>query len=208
MCAVFWMKLRDFSRSSLPSLAICCLCLAVESCTAIRRPPSPHAERAKRPGVLYEWWGDEAGGKLSMRINLATQKAKIFRGGKQVGWTTVATGRSEYPTHPGHFHIIEKEAKRISCTYGMIVGANGEVIDRDARNGREPIPAGAHFAGSPMPYWMQITSYGVGMHAGYIPRPGHPASHGCIRLPREMAERLFEIAPIGTPVTIVDSNDD
>jgi lipoprotein-anchoring transpeptidase ErfK/SrfK len=140
-----------------------------------------------------------------MRINLATQMAEIYRGGKLAGWTTVATGTSDYPTRPGRYRILSKQAKRSSYTYGMIVDADGDVIDRDARSGREPIPPGGRFIGSPMPYWMQITSYGVGMHAGVIPRPGRPASHGCIRLPREMAERLFEIAPIGTPVTIVDS---
>ena len=53
-----------------------------------------------------------------------------------------------------------------------------------------------------MPYWMRITSWGVGMHAGPIPDPGSPASHGCIRLPHEMARTLFSVVQIGTPVTI------
>jgi lipoprotein-anchoring transpeptidase ErfK/SrfK len=38
------------------------------------------------------------------------------------------------------------------------------------------------------------------MHAGYL--PGYPASHGCIRLPEEMALKFFEDAPVGTPVEI------
>ncbi len=40
-------------------------------------------------------------------------------------------------------------------------------------------------------------------HAGRIPRPGSPASHGCIRLPREFATQLFEYVRIGTPVRII-----
>lgn len=56
-----------------------------------------------------------------------------------------------------------------------------------------------------MPYWMRLTSYGVGMHAGDIPDPGLPASHGCIRLPKEMAQKLFEVVSVGTNVTISGS---
>ena len=36
-----------------------------------------------------------------------------------------------------------------------------------------------------------------------IPRPGNPASHGCIRLPREFAIQLFDYVRIGTPVRII-----
>ena len=55
-----------------------------------------------------------------------------------------------------------------------------------------------------MPHWMRLTSYGIGMHGGPIPDPGQPASHGCIRLPYEMATLMFEHLPEGTPVTLVD----
>jgi lipoprotein-anchoring transpeptidase ErfK/SrfK len=53
-----------------------------------------------------------------------------------------------------------------------------------------------------MPYWMRLTSYGIGMHAGVIPKPGEAASHGCIRLPKPLAPILFEVVKEGTPVTI------
>ena len=52
---------------------------------------------------------------------------------------------------------------------------------------------------SNMPYFMRIHG-GIGMHAGYL--PGYPASHGCIRLPKEMAVHFFENAKVGTPVTV------
>ena len=41
------------------------------------------------------------------------------------------------------------------------------------------------------------------MHAGYL--PGYPASHGCVRMPRDFAARFFERVQIGTPVTVVGS---
>lgn len=50
-----------------------------------------------------------------------------------------------------------------------------------------------------MPYFMRIHG-GIGMHAGYL--PGYPASHGCIRLPKEMAVHFFENAAVGAPVTV------
>jgi L,D-transpeptidase catalytic domain len=50
-----------------------------------------------------------------------------------------------------------------------------------------------------MPYFLRIHG-GIGMHAGYL--PGYPASHGCIRLPKEMAARFFQNVPIETPVAI------
>jgi L,D-transpeptidase-like protein len=43
----------------------------------------------------------------------------------------------------------------------------------------------------------------IGMHAGYL--PGYPASHGCVRMPRDLAARFFERVNIRTPVTVTGS---
>jgi lipoprotein-anchoring transpeptidase ErfK/SrfK len=51
-----------------------------------------------------------------------------------------------------------------------------------------------------MPYFMEF-SPAVGMHAGYL--PGYPASHGCVRMPRDLAALFFERVQIGTEVTVV-----
>ena len=97
---------------------------------------------------------------------------------------------------------MEKQQHKSSNRYGVIVNAAGEVVDGSATAGRERIPAGGRFVGAPMPYWMRLTGYGIGMHAGPIPNPGMPASHGCIRLPQDLAARLFEVVDVGTKVTI------
>jgi L,D-transpeptidase catalytic domain len=68
-----------------------------------------------------------------------------------------------------------------------------------------PVPAGCHFVGAKMPYWMRITGGGIGLHAGDIPEPGQTASHGCIRLPRDFAGTLYEVVDVGTRVTITGS---
>jgi hypothetical protein len=53
-----------------------------------------------------------------------------------------------------------------------------------------------------MPYYMEF-SPAIGMHAGYL--PGYPASHGCVRMPRDLAARFFERVNIRTPVTVTGS---
>jgi lipoprotein-anchoring transpeptidase ErfK/SrfK len=51
-----------------------------------------------------------------------------------------------------------------------------------------------------MKFFMRLTQKGVGMHAGIL--PGYPASHGCIRLPRDMAEIIYSKVSLNTPVTV------
>jgi hypothetical protein len=51
-----------------------------------------------------------------------------------------------------------------------------------------------------MPYMQRITWSGIAMHAG--PRPGYPASHGCIRLPEDFAIRLFHATKVGARVIV------
>jgi len=40
------------------------------------------------------------------------------------------------------------------------------------------------------------------MHAGHL--PGYPASHGCVRLPRAFAQKLYAITKLGLTVVITD----
>lgn len=66
-----------------------------------------------------------------------------------------------------------------------------------------------------MPYWMAFTPDGrMGLHGlplknRKIPLGGHligrPASHGCVRLRLEDAQKLFQWAEVGTIVQIINS---
>jgi hypothetical protein len=49
-----------------------------------------------------------------------------------------------------------------------------------------------------MPYMQRITWSGIALHTGVV--PGHPASHGCIRLPNDFAIRLWRLTKRGTRV--------
>ena len=51
-----------------------------------------------------------------------------------------------------------------------------------------------------MPYMQRITWSGIALHAGVV--PGHPASHGCIRLKNDFAVRLWHLTKRGTRVII------
>jgi hypothetical protein len=54
-----------------------------------------------------------------------------------------------------------------------------------------------------MPYMQRVTWSGVAMHEGQ--NIGHPASHGCIRMPRDFAVRLYRLTKLGTRVIIARS---
>lgn len=142
-------------------------------------------------------------GNSSIIIYLDQQKAYYYKDGKQVGWTYVATGTSAHPTRTGHFCVMEKVLDKISNLYGIAVDANGDVVDGDFDTRTDSLPEGAQFRPAKMPLYMRLTGDGVGMHVGKIPHPGRPASHGCIRMPRAMAEKFYANLPIGTPVAIV-----
>lgn len=179
----------------------CNLMIPVDSVETIRKA-KPAAATAVTAAPLYEWSGAELPGSVAVKIDLSEQKARITRGGQPAGWTYVATGTRNHPTPSGSFFITEKVKDKRSTSWGQVVDSDGDVVIRDARNGRSSVPRGGRFVGAPMPFWMRVNG-AIGMHAGHIPNPGSPASHGCIRMPRDMAEILFGVVKIGTPVRIV-----
>lgn len=171
-------------------------------------PPPVVAEepRPKEPdkplkGPLYEWKG--AGQPITrIVINTDEQKARFYSGETEIGWSTVATGVPKYPTPIGQFRVTEKIENKRSNLYGKIYGQGGRVIHANAKMGRDPIPEGARFEGAHMPFYLRLTGDGIGLHAGPIPKPGRPASHGCIRMPTQIAPVVFGHVTTGTPVII------
>lgn len=53
-----------------------------------------------------------------------------------------------------------------------------------------------------MPYMERLTWGGVAMHAGNL--PGYPASHGCVRLPLDFAQKLYTVSSDGMTVIVTD----
>lgn len=183
--------------------------LLLPSCSLFHPPETVLKAGAPVPGPvrdapLYEWNGEGVSGPARVTIDLGEQKARIYKGGQEVGWTYVATGVDGRRTPSGNFNITEKIVDKRSNLWGVMVDANGDTVNSNAQNGVSAVPEGGHFVGARMPHWMRLTSGGIGMHGGPIPHPGSPASHGCIRLPYDMATYMYEALPEGTPVRIVD----
>ncbi len=154
-----------------------------------------------RDTVSY-WDGDSVGGSPSVKISLGEQRAYFYKGGVLVGVSQLSTGREGLNTPLGNFKIIQKDKDHASSLFGDYVDSAGTVVVPNVDIKKDPKPPqGAHFKGTPMPYFMRIVS-GTGMHAGYL--PGYPASHGCIRMPEFMAENFFKSVSVGTPVTITN----
>ena len=171
--------------------------LLVVSCELIKPAPPKKAEI-----VMYEWEDTGAGEPLKIRIDLKKQKAEYLRGERQIGWSLVSTGREGHATPPGHYKITEKMPLKVSNRYGWIADAEGKVAVPSAKPST-PVPPWHEYRGAEMHHWMRITTYGIGLHAGEIAKPGTPLSHGCIRLPKDLVAKLYEVVQVGTPVQIV-----
>ncbi len=157
-----------------------------------------HTKAAKPQGGGY-WKGEGVSGPASIVIDLGRQEARFYKGGELVGRSPISSGREGYRTPTGSFSIRQKNADHLSNLYGDYVDSAGNVVVKNIGIHEDRRPPGTSFQGAPMPYFMRITG-GVGMHAGYL--PGIPDSHGCIRMPMEMAEIFFANAPSGTPVQV------
>ncbi len=128
---------------------------------------------AKLEPGQYVWAPQLApAGPVLVVVNLATQRAVVFRNGLPIGASTVSTGRPGYETPTGVFSILQKRVEHYSSTYDN----------------------------APMPYMQRLTWRGVALHAGRL--PGYPASHGCIRLPFEFAQLLYGTTKVGMTVVI------
>jgi len=134
-------------------------------------------------------------------INLSDQRASLVRQGRITLVSPIASGKPGWSTPTGNFRIFNKDIDHRSRSFGSVIDAYGRIVNSNATpNSR--VPRGCHYRPAPMPYFMEFTS-AVGMHAGYL--PGYPASHGCVRMPRDFAALFFERVHTGTPVTVVGS---
>jgi len=111
-------------------------------------------------------------------VSLPLQKAWVFDDGKLIDTTPVSTGKRGHSTPAGTFPILQKRVHHRSNIY----------------------------SNAPMPYMQRLTWTGIALHAGHL--PGYPASHGCIRLPRAFAKKLYGLTDFGTKVTITREKPD
>ncbi len=147
----------------------------------------------------------QASSKSVIYICLSQQRARLYVKGAVAADWPVSTGAGDRATPTGSYRIIEKKADHASTLWGRLYDADGKVINRDANSTKITIPEGGKFVGSAMPYWQRLTWDGIGMHIGRVV-PGRKLSHGCIRMPRKAAAKMFDLTTLNrTRVHIVDS---
>ena len=136
---------------------------------------------------------------ISVTIDLAKQRAYLLRCGVVELESPVSSGRATHLTPTGDFSVLEKDLNHRSTLYGSFVkNSGGRVVQRNAQS-KMPAPAGSHFEGAPMKFFVRFEG-AAGTHAGYL--PGYPASHGCVRMPAAKAEAFYKAVQIGTPVRV------
>jgi len=96
---------------------------------------------------------------------------------------------------------MEKDPDHHSNIFGDFVDSKGRVVRAGVSMKIDSAPSGTHYIGASMKWFMRLTDGGVGMHVGLL--PGYPASHGCVRLPSEIARMIYDKVKVGTPVEIV-----
>jgi L,D-transpeptidase catalytic domain len=114
-------------------------------------------------------------GPLQIFISISRQRLQLYSDGAYVTDAPVATGVASHPTPLGIFSVIQKDRFHRSNIY----------------------------SDAPMPYMQRITWSGVALHEGV--GLGHPASHGCIRMPHDFAARLWVLSRLGARVIVARS---
>lgn len=196
---------------------LCAAAAALTGCATFDQLQNPQARQAARNREQHAAFRAQEGWrKLTYRhtdllsratkensaveISLKDQRGLLLVDGAIAMDFPVATGKASHPTPEGSYKIIEKKKDHKSNLYGRILSGEGQTVVSDADTRSHAVPEGGRFVGAPMPYWMRLTTTGVGMHVGYV--PGRPASHGCIRLKKDVAVELFGILDLGSPVTV------
>jgi len=133
-------------------------------------------------------------------VSLSSQRAYLYAGTILAIDTPISSGKKAGFTPTGNFTILEKDPNHRSNIYGNFVDSRGRVVRAGVSARIDSAPSGTHYEGAPMFYFMRLTPEGVGMHIGIL--PGYPASHGCIRMPAEIAPQVYTHVRVGTRVQV------
>jgi lipoprotein-anchoring transpeptidase ErfK/SrfK len=133
-------------------------------------------------------------------ISISKQRVYLICENEVVIDSPISSGRRGHPTPTGEFRVMEKELNHFSNIYGNFVDRGGRVVRSGVSSRIDSAPSGTRFQGAPMKYFMRLTGEGVGMHIGIL--PGYPASHGCIRLPSDIAPLIYQRVRTGTSVRV------
>lgn len=121
----------------------------------------------------WDMGGANAGDPTWVVIDIAQQQLYVYRGGVEIGRSTLIYGADDTPTPFGTFPVLSKVADKRSRSYNN----------------------------APMPWSIQLTKSWVAIHGAEQMEPIY-ATHGCIGVPTEFARTLFAHIKVGDRVTI------
>src|SRR5579862_8919326 len=151
--------------------------LTISTLAAMVALPADAAAKQARPAPFKEEMATrEVGEPIMAIVSIESQRVTFYDADGWIARAPVSTGVKERETPAGVFAVIEKEKDHHSTMYD------------DAW----------------MPNMQRITWNGLALHGG--PLPGYAASHGCVRMPYDFAEELFDKTWIGMRV-IISPND-
>jgi hypothetical protein len=123
-----------------------------------------------------------AGEPKALVVSLSQQKMWAYENETVVMSSLVSTGKPEFETPPGSYRIIVKK----------------EIEDM------EGLAGGEYYNVPQVPDVMYFTNEGHAFHGTYWHNNfGQVMSHGCVNLPLDIAEWLYDWTPMGTAVVIV-----
>jgi hypothetical protein len=127
---------------------------------------------------------------VKVKVSTSTQNIYVMEGDRVLMAVQGCVGENG-KTPKGNFTINAKIRNKRSGSYGFT--SDGRGVDREH---------GSVAVGYPMGFWCEF-SPGYGFHEGFV----HPVprTHGCIRLHKEAAARLFALVHVGTPVNIANT---
>jgi lipoprotein-anchoring transpeptidase ErfK/SrfK len=172
--------------------------------SAIQAAPSAFAAAVKEARLQVEIAAIQADYKKTVPekmivVSTEDQSATMYQSGQQVYSTPVTTGGPELPTDHGVFHIYLKLSPFVF---------------------HSPWPPGSpyYYPPTPITYWMPFDG-GEGLHDAWWRSNFGPGSnlaptdlgtgnyilgtHGCVNLPLDAAQFVWDWAPVGTTVVVV-----
>jgi lipoprotein-anchoring transpeptidase ErfK/SrfK len=139
-------------------------------------PPRPAPERA--PVAESEAHGSAEQEVRALTIRIGSQRFVYTEGDAVVRTGPIASGKAGFETPLGEFSVLSKQKDKVSYRYTNQLGMSAW-----------------------MPYSIQFTGHYF-LHEGWL--PGHPDSHGCVRVGEQDARFLFERLKIGDRIVVVD----
>jgi lipoprotein-anchoring transpeptidase ErfK/SrfK len=204
--------MRFFARFALP----CALALFAEAwvseasaqapapaatpAPAKMRPASELLKKQKPPVVNKQNEALVTPANSHVLVSLSKQRVWVMADETVYIDSPISSGKAGHATPTGSFTVLEKDPNHKSNIYGAFVDGSGRTVRSGVSSKIDSAPSGSHFSGAPMKWFMRLTDKGVGMHVGIL--PGYAASHGCVRLPEEIAPLIYQKVKIGTPVVV------